>query len=149
MSYAHLLLKLWSHTVVLSPFTSNMKSLLTVLLNYNLFPNPNRLIFIPCVYREHFLPVPPFLLAVSEVLGSKVCLSKDKYNTMCCLESEEIGWRITTDWQAAQVHVLPMMQLNFKVSLTTLKTSSTCFSHVSYKLRNAIFIICNFCCLRS
>ncbi|XP_067286478.1 DNA cross-link repair 1A protein [Pseudorasbora parva] len=53
-------------------------------------------------------------LAVSEVLGSKVCLSKDKYNTMCCLESEEIGWRITTDWLAAQVHVLPMMQLNFK-----------------------------------
>lgn len=53
-------------------------------------------------------------LAVSEVLGSKVCVSKDKYNTMCCLESEEIGWRITTDWQAAQVHVLPMMQLNFK-----------------------------------
>ncbi|XP_073684168.1 DNA cross-link repair 1A protein [Garra rufa] len=53
-------------------------------------------------------------LAVSEVLGSKVCLSKDKYNTMCCLESEEIGRRITTDWQAAQVHVLPMMQLNFK-----------------------------------
>ncbi|KAL1264537.1 hypothetical protein QQF64_004892 [Cirrhinus molitorella] len=53
-------------------------------------------------------------LAVSEVLGSKVCLSKDKYNTMCCLESEEIGQRITTDWQAAQVHVLPMMQLNFK-----------------------------------
>ncbi|XP_058649009.1 DNA cross-link repair 1A protein isoform X2 [Onychostoma macrolepis] len=53
-------------------------------------------------------------LAVSEVLGSKVCLSKDKYSTMCCLESEEIGQRITTDWQAAQVHVLPMMQLNFK-----------------------------------
>ncbi|RXN09749.1 DNA cross-link repair 1A [Labeo rohita] len=53
-------------------------------------------------------------LAVSEVLGSKACLSKDKYNTMCCLESEEIGWGITTDWQAAQVHVLPMMQLNFK-----------------------------------
>ncbi|XP_051770527.1 DNA cross-link repair 1A protein isoform X2 [Ctenopharyngodon idella] len=53
-------------------------------------------------------------LAVSEVLGSKVCLSKDKYNTMCCLECEEIGRRITTDWQAARVHVLPMMQLNFK-----------------------------------
>uniref|UniRef100_A0A8C1NSL5 DNA cross-link repair 1A (PSO2 homolog, S. cerevisiae) n=1 Tax=Cyprinus carpio TaxID=7962 RepID=A0A8C1NSL5_CYPCA len=52
--------------------------------------------------------------AVSEVLGSKVCLSKYKYNTMCCLESEEIGQLITTDWQVAQVHVLPMMQLNFK-----------------------------------
>ncbi|XP_043110153.1 DNA cross-link repair 1A protein [Puntigrus tetrazona] len=63
-------------------------------------------------------------LAVSEVLGSKVCLSKDKYNTMCCLESEEIGQRITTDWQMAQVHVLPMMQLNFKNLRTHLKKFS-------------------------
>lgn len=62
------------------------------------------------------IPVSSVPLAVSEVLGSKVCLSRDKYNTMCCLESEQIGQRITTDWQAAQVHVLPMMQLNFKVS---------------------------------
>ncbi|XP_035469335.2 DNA cross-link repair 1A protein [Scophthalmus maximus] len=52
-------------------------------------------------------------LALAEVLGSKVCLSRDKYNTMCCLESEEIRQRITTDWKAAQVHVLPMMQLSF------------------------------------
>lgn len=62
------------------------------------------------------IPVSSVVLAVSEVLGSKVCLSRDKYNTMCCLESEQIGQRITTDWQTAQVHVLPMMQLNFKVS---------------------------------
>ncbi|XP_070708005.1 DNA cross-link repair 1A protein [Pempheris klunzingeri] len=53
-------------------------------------------------------------LALAEVLGSKVCLSRDKYNTMCCLESEEVRQRITTDWKAAQVHVLPMMQLSFK-----------------------------------
>lgn len=53
--------------------------------------------------------------ALAEVLGSKVCLSRDKYNTMCCLESEEVRQRITTDWKAAQVHVLPMMQLSFKV----------------------------------
>uniref|UniRef100_A0A3Q2YG13 DNA cross-link repair 1A protein n=1 Tax=Hippocampus comes TaxID=109280 RepID=A0A3Q2YG13_HIPCM len=51
-------------------------------------------------------------LAVAEVLGSKVCLSRDKYNTMCCLESEQIKRRLTTDWTAARVHVLPMMQLN-------------------------------------
>ncbi|KAI7796624.1 DNA cross-link repair 1A protein [Triplophysa rosa] len=63
-------------------------------------------------------------LAVSEVLGSKVCLSRDKYNTMCCLESEQIGRRITTDWQTAQVHVLPMMQLNFKNLRTHLKKFS-------------------------
>ncbi|XP_078135064.1 DNA cross-link repair 1A protein isoform X2 [Sander vitreus] len=53
-------------------------------------------------------------LALAEVLGSKVCLSRDKYNTMCCLESEHVRQRITTDWKAAQVHVLPMMQLSFK-----------------------------------
>ncbi|XP_044033619.1 DNA cross-link repair 1A protein [Siniperca chuatsi] len=53
-------------------------------------------------------------LALAEVLGSKVCLSRDKYNTMCCLESEQVTQLITTDWKAAQVHVLPMMQLSFK-----------------------------------
>ncbi|KAK5850888.1 hypothetical protein PBY51_001725 [Eleginops maclovinus] len=53
-------------------------------------------------------------LALAEVLGSKVCLSRDKYNTMCCLESEQIKQRITTDSKAAQVHVLPMMQITFK-----------------------------------
>lgn len=34
---------------------------------------------------------------------------------MCCLESEQIKGRLTTDWKAAQVHVLPMMQLSFRV----------------------------------
>uniref|UniRef100_A0A3Q3KQK8 DNA cross-link repair 1A protein n=2 Tax=Monopterus albus TaxID=43700 RepID=A0A3Q3KQK8_MONAL len=53
-------------------------------------------------------------LTVADILGSKVCLSRDKYNTMCCLESEEVRTHITTDWKAAQVHVLPMMQLTFK-----------------------------------
>ncbi|XP_076008034.1 DNA cross-link repair 1A protein isoform X2 [Genypterus blacodes] len=53
-------------------------------------------------------------LALAEVLGSKVCLSRDKYNTMCCLESEQVRRLITTDWKAAQVHVLPMMQLTFR-----------------------------------
>ncbi|XP_039990254.1 DNA cross-link repair 1A protein [Xiphias gladius] len=53
-------------------------------------------------------------LALAEVLGSKVSLSRDKYNTMCCLESEQVRQRITTDWKSAQVHVLPMMQLSFK-----------------------------------
>lgn len=53
-------------------------------------------------------------LALAEVLGSKVCLSRDKYNTMCCLESEQVRQQITTDWKAAKVHVLPMMQLSFK-----------------------------------
>ncbi|XP_062330605.1 DNA cross-link repair 1A protein isoform X1 [Osmerus eperlanus] len=53
-------------------------------------------------------------LALAEVLGSKVSMSRDKFNTMCCLESKHIKQLITTDWRAAQVHVLPMMQLKFK-----------------------------------
>uniref|UniRef100_A0A8C6TNK7 DNA cross-link repair 1A protein n=1 Tax=Neogobius melanostomus TaxID=47308 RepID=A0A8C6TNK7_9GOBI len=55
-----------------------------------------------------------FWVTLADVLGSKVCLSRDKFNTMCCLESEEVTKRITTDWKSAQVHVLPMMQLSFK-----------------------------------
>lgn len=63
-----------------------------------------------------FLPRPcsASFVALAEALGCKVCLSRDKYNTMCCLESEQVSQRITTDWKAAQVHVLPMMQLSFK-----------------------------------
>ncbi|XP_068161812.1 DNA cross-link repair 1A protein [Antennarius striatus] len=53
-------------------------------------------------------------LALAEILRSKVCLSRDKFNTMCCLESEQVRKCITTEWKAAQVHVLPMMHLNFK-----------------------------------
>ncbi|XP_054624994.1 DNA cross-link repair 1A protein [Dunckerocampus dactyliophorus] len=53
-------------------------------------------------------------LALAEVLGSKVCLSRDKFNTMCCLESEDIKKCLTTDWKTAGVHVLPMMQLNVR-----------------------------------
>lgn len=52
-------------------------------------------------------------------MGSKVCLSRDKYNTMCCLESEHIKRRLTTDWTAGRVHVLPMMQLNVRVGQRT------------------------------
>ncbi|XP_076154373.1 DNA cross-link repair 1A protein [Alosa pseudoharengus] len=63
-------------------------------------------------------------LAVADVLGCKVCLSRDKYNTMCCLESDQIRQSITTDGKAAQVHVLPMMQLNFKNLQTYLKRFS-------------------------
>lgn len=59
-----------------------------------------------------------FLLfvAIADVLGCKVCMSQDKYKTMQCLESEEIRALVTTDWHSTPLHVLPMMQVNFKVS---------------------------------
>ncbi|KAM9324580.1 DNA cross-link repair 1A protein [Gastrophryne carolinensis] len=53
-------------------------------------------------------------LAIADVLGCKVCMSQDKYKTMQCLESEEIRALVTTDWNSTALHVLPMMQVNFK-----------------------------------
>ncbi|RXM28507.1 DNA cross-link repair 1A protein [Acipenser ruthenus] len=53
-------------------------------------------------------------LAIADVLGCKVCVSRDKYNIMCCLESERIKELITMDWDATQLHVLPMMQVSYK-----------------------------------
>ncbi|XP_076855409.1 DNA cross-link repair 1A protein [Brachyhypopomus gauderio] len=53
-------------------------------------------------------------LAISQVLGSKVYVSRDRHATMCCLESEQISQCVTTNQNAARVHVLPMMQINFK-----------------------------------
>ncbi|XP_069011648.1 DNA cross-link repair 1A protein isoform X2 [Embiotoca jacksoni] len=72
--------------------------------------NPRTLV----VCGSYFVGKEKVFLALAEALGSKVCLSRDKYNTMCCLESQQIRESITTDWKAGQVHVLPMMQLTFK-----------------------------------
>ncbi|KAJ8264712.1 hypothetical protein GJAV_G00152910 [Gymnothorax javanicus] len=69
-------------------------------------------------------------LAIAEVLGCKVSLSRDKYNTMCCLESKRISQIITTDWRAAQVHVLPMMQVNFKNLEAYLSKFSAMYDHI-------------------
>ncbi|XP_077114066.1 DNA cross-link repair 1A protein [Ranitomeya variabilis] len=53
-------------------------------------------------------------LAIADVLGCKVSMSQDKYKTMQCLESAEIRALVTTDWHSTVLHVLPMMQVNFK-----------------------------------
>ncbi|CAJ0946713.1 unnamed protein product [Ranitomeya imitator] len=52
--------------------------------------------------------------SIADVLGCKVCMSQDKYKTMQCLESAEIRALVTTDWHSTALHVLPMMQVNFK-----------------------------------
>ncbi|XP_026770827.3 DNA cross-link repair 1A protein [Pangasianodon hypophthalmus] len=73
-------------------------------------------------------------LAISQVLDSKVYMSKDRYKTMCCLESEHIYQCITTDMKAARIHVLPMMQINFKNLKTYLnKFSGTYDQLVAFK----------------
>ncbi|XP_036988798.2 DNA cross-link repair 1A protein [Artibeus jamaicensis] len=53
-------------------------------------------------------------LAIAEVLGSKVGMSREKYKTLQCLNIPEMNSFITTDMCSALVHLLPMMQINFK-----------------------------------
>ncbi|KAM6185622.1 DNA cross-link repair 1A protein [Rhynchocyon petersi] len=53
-------------------------------------------------------------LAIADVLGSKVGMSQEKYTTLRCLNIPEMNSLITTDMGSAFVHLLPMMQINFK-----------------------------------
>ncbi|KAM6347210.1 DNA cross-link repair 1A protein isoform 3-T3 [Alca torda] len=53
-------------------------------------------------------------LAIAEVLGSKASMSRDKYKTLQCLESATVNSLISMDWDGTLLHVLPMMQINFK-----------------------------------
>ncbi|XP_057593354.1 DNA cross-link repair 1A protein isoform X2 [Hippopotamus amphibius kiboko] len=53
-------------------------------------------------------------LAIADVLGSKVGMSKEKYNTLQCFNIPEVKSLITTDMCNSLVHLLPMMQINFK-----------------------------------
>ncbi|XP_077594876.1 DNA cross-link repair 1A protein isoform X1 [Stigmatopora nigra] len=69
-------------------------------------------------------------LALREVLGCKVCVSQDKYNTMRCLESEGIERRFTTDWKATRLHVLPMMHLNITKLRAHLNRFSDQYDHL-------------------
>ncbi|XP_054437525.1 DNA cross-link repair 1A protein [Pteronotus mesoamericanus] len=60
-------------------------------------------------------------LAIAEVLGSKVGMSREKYKTLQCLNIPEINSFITTDMGSSLVHLLPMMQINFKGLYSHLK----------------------------
>ncbi|EHB09740.1 DNA cross-link repair 1A protein [Heterocephalus glaber] len=60
-------------------------------------------------------------LAIADVLGSKVGMSKEKYETLRCLNISEINSLITTDMCNSLVHLLPMMQINFKSLQSHLK----------------------------
>ncbi|XP_069467965.1 DNA cross-link repair 1A protein [Ambystoma mexicanum] len=69
-------------------------------------------------------------LAIADVLGCKVCVSQDKSKTLQCLESKVIDSLITTDWNSTSLHVLPMMQVNFKGLLTHLNKFSGRYDRV-------------------
>ncbi|KAJ7325215.1 hypothetical protein JRQ81_018235 [Phrynocephalus forsythii] len=53
-------------------------------------------------------------LAIADVLGSKVSMTQEKYKTLQCLESDVINSLITLDWSNTLLHLLPMMQINFR-----------------------------------
>ncbi|XP_078079384.1 DNA cross-link repair 1A protein isoform X2 [Mustelus asterias] len=53
-------------------------------------------------------------LALAEVLGCKVCITRNKLEILQCLDSEQMNSVITMDWASSQLHLLPMMQITFK-----------------------------------
>lgn len=66
------------------------------------------------MFTFFFFPINP--KAIAEVLGSKASMSRDKYKTLQCLESAAVNSLISVDWAGTLLHILPMMQITFKVS---------------------------------
>ena len=56
-----------------------------------------------------------YFLAVAKALDCKICVRTDKKRVLDCLEWEEINNRLTTEWEEAKIHVLPMNSLTIKV----------------------------------
>uniref|UniRef100_A0A0F7ZAL2 DNA cross-link repair 1A protein n=1 Tax=Crotalus adamanteus TaxID=8729 RepID=A0A0F7ZAL2_CROAD len=69
-------------------------------------------------------------LAIAEVLGSKVSMSQEKYKTLQCLESAMMNSLITLNWNNTFLHLLPMMQINFKNLQNHLNKFSEKFDHI-------------------
>lgn len=69
-------------------------------------------------------------LAVADVLGSKVGMSQEKYKTLQSLNIPEVSSLITTDMSSSSVHLLPMMQINFKGLQSHLKRCGGKFDQI-------------------
>ncbi|CAO2585910.1 DNA cross-link repair 1A protein [Lemmus lemmus] len=69
-------------------------------------------------------------LAVADVLGSKVGMSQEKYKTLQILNIPEVSSLITTDMSSSSVHLLPMMQINFKGLQSHLKSCAGKFDQI-------------------
>ncbi|KAF7254324.1 DNA cross-link repair 1A protein [Varanus komodoensis] len=69
-------------------------------------------------------------LAIAEVLGSKVSMSQEKYKTLQCLESAAINSLITLDWNNTLLHLMSMMQINFKSLQSHLNKFCGSFDHI-------------------
>lgn len=72
---------------------------------------------------------PPFLLcaesvsstrvpaAIAEVLGVRICVSREKKAVLDCLDCPALSDVLTTDYSQSCLHVLPMAKLNLTVSV--------------------------------
>ncbi|KAM6442906.1 DNA cross-link repair 1A protein isoform 7-T8 [Liasis olivaceus] len=69
-------------------------------------------------------------LGIAEVLGSKASMSREKYKILQCLESATINSLITLNWNNTLLHLLPMMQINFKNLQNHLNKFSENFDHI-------------------
>ncbi|GFS11471.1 DNA cross-link repair 1A protein [Elysia marginata] len=50
--------------------------------------------------------------AIAKAIDSKICVMNDKKKVLDCLEDPDLKSRVTLDWSAGCVHVLPMGKLN-------------------------------------
>ncbi|XP_077733688.1 DNA cross-link repair 1A protein [Canis aureus] len=69
-------------------------------------------------------------LAIADVLGSRVAMSQEKYKTLQCLNIPDLNSFITTDMCNSLVHLLPMMQINFKALQSHLKKCGGEFNQI-------------------
>ncbi|XP_076814496.1 uncharacterized protein LOC143460763 isoform X2 [Clavelina lepadiformis] len=60
-------------------------------------------------------------MGIARKLNNKVCVTRDKFNVLKCLENVEINSVITLDPNATNIHVLPMKQLSFNSLFTYLQ----------------------------
>ncbi|XP_035674316.1 DNA cross-link repair 1A protein-like [Branchiostoma floridae] len=51
--------------------------------------------------------------AIAEALGCKVCATRDKKNTLDCLDSDQVKRLVTLNGRETRLHVLPMKDLKF------------------------------------
>jgi len=61
------------------------------------------------------------VVAIAELLGSKVFVTKDKKIILDCLESKDISNVLCTEESNSRIHVLPMMRITLKVTLVKLE----------------------------
>ncbi|CAK8681601.1 unnamed protein product [Clavelina lepadiformis] len=82
-----------------------------------LVDNPKTLIVTGtyCIGKEKIF------MGIAKRLNNKVCVTRDKFNVLKCLENVEINSVITLDPNATNIHVLPMKQLSFNSLFTYLQ----------------------------